>query len=302
MIDYNKKGIVFNIQKFSLNDGPGIRTVVFFKGCPLKCKWCANPESQNSKIEVLWDSEKCIKCLQCVKNCPKNAVSFENGLISINNSMCNGCLICVKNCPKNALKSEGEEKTIDEIVSSCIKDIDFYEESNGGVTLSGGEAMMHFEFATELLKALKSHNIHTAMETTGYTTPEIFSNVIQYIDLLLFDMKHWDNDAHILGTGVSNKLIIENLKFAISSGKKILIRIPVIPDFNNSLEDAFGFVKLLKELGITEVQLLPFHQYGEKKYKMLGKDYYYTDTPALHEEDLKEFADIFNNNNIRAFF
>lgn len=300
---YSKKtGVIFNIQKFSLNDGPGIRTVVFFKGCPLKCRWCSNPESQSSKIQILWDSEKCLQCQKCLSTCPANAVSYADENIHINNSLCNACLSCVKYCPGHALKQEGEEKTVEQILNVCLQDMDFYKESHGGVTLSGGEAMMQHKFAIELLKELKAHHIHTSIETTGYAKPEIFCSVIEHLDLLLFDMKHWDKKMHMEGTGVSNTLIIQNMKYAISSGKKVLPRIPVIPNFNNHPKDAIGFIRLLKEVGANEAQLLPFHQFGEKKYDMLGKDYFYTDVPALHEEELQEFVKIFKENGIHVFF
>lgn len=293
--------MIFNIQKFSLNDGPGIRTIVFFKGCPLKCKWCSNPESQSSKIQILYDKEKCISCKKCIKLCPSNAISDKNGEIFIENSLCSGCRSCVINCPGHALKSEGENKTVTEILNICLQDKVFYEESGGGVTLSGGEALMHPDFALALLKSLKIRGIHTAMETTGFASHEIFDKVTDYADLLLFDMKHWDEKKHIEGTGVSNKLILENMKRAIDSGKKVLPRLPVIPGFNNTLKDALGFVQRLHEVGSNKVQLLPFHQFGEKKYDMLKKEYSFSNIPALHEEDLVQFRQVFIDNGINAF-
>lgn len=298
----SESGIIFNIQKFSLHDGPGIRTVIFFKGCPLKCKWCANPEGQSSKIQILYDKEKCIGCKKCIAICPSSAISNKNNEIFIENSLCSGCLSCVINCPGHALKSEGENKTVTEILDICLQDKVFYEESGGGITLSGGEALMHPDFALAILKSLKGCNIHTAIETTGFAAPEIFDKVTDYIDLLLFDIKHWNEKKHIEGTGVSNKLILENMKRAIASGKKVLPRLPVIPGFNNTLEDAIGFVQRLHEVGANKVQLLPFHQFGEKKYDMLGKEYSFSDIPALHEEELAEFRQIFIDNGIHAFF
>jgi pyruvate formate lyase activating enzyme len=297
-----KSGIIFNIQKFSLHDGPGIRTVVFFKGCPLKCKWCANPESQSAKIQFLWDKDKCISCETCVNSCPENAISNKNGSIFIDHTLCTGCLTCVTKCPEDALKVEGEYKTVTEILDICLQDRDFYEESGGGVTLSGGEALMHPDFALALLKVLKEHHIHTALETTGFASPEVFDKVSAYADFLLFDIKHWSEGKHIEGTGVSNKLIFDNLKRAIHSEKNVLPRLPVIPGYNNSLEDAKGFACVLNDVNAKKVQLLPFHQFGEKKYSMIGKEYAYADVPALYEEDLKEFQQVFINHGIHAFF
>ena len=295
-------GMIFNIQKFSINDGAGIRTVVFFKGCPLRCAWCANPESQEMKPQILWDSKKCINCQTCVKNCPNHSISSFDGKIQIDHKTCNGCKICVENCPKHALEIEGEIKTVDEIMSVVMQDLPFYEESGGGVTLSGGEVTMQPEFAIGLLKALKAKNINTAIETTGYTSPEIFQRIVKYVDLLLFDIKHWDESKHKEKTGVSNVPILENMKYAIDAGKEVLPRLPVIPDYNNSLDDAKGFVQRLKEVGAKRVQLLPFHQFGENKYQMLGREYDYTDVQALHNEDLRDFQQVFIDNGIEAFF
>ncbi|MCI5952254.1 MAG: glycyl-radical enzyme activating protein [Anaerostipes sp.] len=298
----SESGMIFNIQKFSLNDGPGIRTVVFLKGCPLKCRWCANPESQYPKLQILWDREACVGCNTCVSDCPSGAITNVDGNIRIQNAQCQGCHTCIAHCPEDALNAEGESKTVDEILKICLQDKDFYEESGGGVTLSGGEALMQPQFSTALLRTLKEHGIHTAMETTGFASPEVFQSVLPYLDLLLFDMKHWDEKKHKEGTGVSNTQILENLKQAIADGKDVLPRLPVIPDYNHSPADAEGFVRRLKEVGANRIQLLPFHQFGEKKYDMLHKTYAYADVPALHEEDLKEFQQVFLNHGIDAFF
>lgn len=298
----SETSIIFNIQKFSLHDGPGIRTVVFFKGCPLKCKWCSNPESQSTKVQILWEREKCLNCGTCVSLCPSNAIIQTEHGIKINTSICTGCGTCVASCPNHALKAEGELKSVEEVLTVCLQDRDFYEESGGGVTLSGGEALMHPKFSIELLKALKAQGIHTAIETTGFASPKIFDEVTDYLDLLLFDIKHWDELKHKEGTGVSNRLILDNMKRAIESGKKVLPRLPVIPGFNHSPEDARGFVQALKAVGANEVQLLPFHQFGEKKYEGLGQEYAYTDISALHEEDLIDFKQIFLDHGINAFF
>ena len=304
----SKYGMIFNIQKFSINDGPGIRTVVFFKGCPLKCTWCANPESQEPRLQILWDEKKCLHCNTCVMSCPTLAVKNVDGKINVNHKRCSGagvCSergICIEKCPAHALKAEGERKTVDEIMQVVMQDLPFYEESGGGVTLSGGEATMQPEFAIELLKALKAKNIHTAIETTGFASPAIFQRIIEYLDLLLFDIKHWNEAKHKEKTDVSNVPILKNMKYAIDAGKEVLPRLPVIPDYNNSLDDARGFVQRLKEVGAKRVQLLPFHQFGESKYNMLGRDYEFTHVKGLHPEDLRDFQQIFIDNKIDAFF
>lgn len=254
------KGLIYNIQKFSLHDGPGIRTMVFFKGCPLRCKWCSNPESQCSKIQKMWDEDK------------------------------------------KTFSIKGKWYEVDEVVKICLQDYLFYKESRGGATLSGGEVMMQPDFAMELLKRLKCEGIHTAIETTGYASPEVFARVSIQADLVLFDVKHYDSDRHFENTGVYNDLILKNLSFSILAKKEVLPRIPVIPGFNNSLADAANFSHLLVEIGATQVQLLPFHQLGEKKYDMLGKQYPLKDVPALHSEDLEDYRKVFLEHGLHCFF
>lgn len=295
-------GIVFNIQKFSLHDGPGIRTTVFLKGCPLKCAWCANPESQLDKIQILYNQDNCVHCLACVNHCPHQAITYSNDHIDINSDICQGCLSCVSICPNAALKNEGNNKTIEDVVRVCLQDIDFYEESNGGVTISGGEGMAQPAFLKELVSELKKHNIHVAIETTGYIHHDLFKELASMFDLLLFDVKHYDTNKHFEGTKVHNELIIENLKWAIENNIEVLPRVPVIPDFNASLEDAKGIADLLILVKAKQVQLLPFHQFGENKYKLLNKEYIYKDKKALYPEDLSDYRQIFIDKGLNCFF
>ncbi len=302
MDKYEKSGIIFNIQKFSIHDGPGIRTVVFFKGCPLHCRWCANPESQLSKTQVLWDQRECQGCQSCIAHCPAQAISMEGQHIVINHDQCEGCLSCVNHCPKAALKSEGKKQSLEEVMKVCLQDRVFYEESGGGVTLSGGETMAQPEFALSLLKACKEEGIHTAIETTGYVDTKLLDMVRPYVDLFLFDIKHWDVQKHIEGTGVSNEQILTNMKYLIANGHEVLPRLPIIPGYNDSIEDAKGFAQRLKEAKANSVQLLPFHQFGEKKYEMLHQTYAYAEVPALHESDVKEFLEVLIQAGIHAFF
>lgn len=296
------KGIVFNIQKFSIHDGPGIRTTVFLKGCPLRCQWCSNPESQLEKIQILYDWEKCAQCHKCVNICPQNAISLEKVNIHIESKKCVGCLQCVHHCPSTALSYEGEYKTVDEVVKICLQDKDFYEESNGGVTISGGEGMSQPEFVKELIQELKKEKIHIAIETTGYIDFPTFKKLASHFDLLLFDVKHYDSQKHYQGTGVHNEKIISNLRWAIGEGIEVLPRIPVIPDFNASIDDAKGLAELLLSVGAKRVQLLPFHQFGEKKYELLNRKYLLKNKKALHPEDLKDYQQIFLDKGLDCFF
>ena len=250
------KACIFNIQKFSIHDGPGIRTVVFFKGCPLKCYWCSNPESQDGKPENMWDNQK------------------------------------------KAVTTVGEYKTLDEIIEEVMKDEPFYEESGGGVTLSGGEVLYQAEFATELLRQLKEKGIHTASETTGFARAEVFKKYIDQVDILYFDVKHHDEDEHKRGTGVSLKPILNNLSYALNEHPNLVVRIPVIPNYNDGEENAEAFAQLFNQMGITTVELLPFHQFGEKKYEYLEREYTMHDIPQLHTEDLDYFKAIFEDHQI----
>ncbi|MDO5146306.1 MAG: glycyl-radical enzyme activating protein [Eubacteriales bacterium] len=301
-INYEKKGNIFNIQKYSVNDGPGIRTVVFFKGCPLRCRWCANPESQLSKVQILWDEKKCLNCRHCMSICPAGAISLREEHIHIDSKICTGCNQCVRECPARVLESEGGLKTVEEIMKVVMQDEVFYEESGGGITLSGGEILAQPDFARQLLLASKEKHLHTCCETTGFAQPEIFDKVIEHVETILFDMKHWNEEKHIEGTGVSNELPLLNMKRAIAAGKEVLPRIPVIPDFNDSLEDAVSFAKTLRSIGASRCQLLPFHQFGENKYHLLDQKYAYEDVPSLHREDLEEYLQCFISNGIDAFF
>lgn len=300
--DRNKTGVVFNIQKFSINDGPGIRTVVFLKGCPLRCRWCSNPESQLAKVQVLWDTRKCISCHHCIQVCPQKAVSSVNGNIRIHYDLCNGCGVCVKECPGHALEKEGGIRTVKEVIASVKQDMPFYEESGGGMTLSGGEMLAQPDFSSELFLAAKEEGIQTCCETTGMAKPEVFKKVIENIDIMLFDVKHWNAEKHREYTGVTDELPTANLKYALSIGKNVLPRIPVIPGFNDSLNDAEMLSRKLHHVGAERCQLLPFHQFGENKYSMLSRNYAYQNVPALHKEDLQEYLQIFRKNGIDAFF
>ena len=296
------QGTIFNIQKFSLNDGPGIRTVVFFKGCPLRCRWCSNPESQLIRPQIMWDPQQCLHCGHCQEVCPRTAARHENNQVMIDTGLCTGCLLCANSCPAGALKSEGRLSTVEDIMKIILQDLPFYEESGGGITLSGGEFLSQPAFASALLRACREEGINTCCETTGYAPQEIFAQVIPYLDEILFDVKHYDSETHRKGTGVGNELILSNLSYAISQGKDVLPRIPVIPGFNDSDGDAAALADCLKKAGAGRCQLLPFHQFGENKYTQLGREYALKDVSALHKEDLAGYRDILIRKGIDAFF
>jgi pyruvate formate lyase activating enzyme len=250
------KGRVCNIQKFSIHDGPGLRTTVFLKGCPLRCAWCANPESQSLEPQMM-DGEP-----------------------------------------------DSRERTVREVVKVCLQDRDFYEESGGGVTISGGEPFMQADFLRALLAAFHEEGIRTAIETAGFVDEGLFTEISVHTDLLLFDIKHFNAEAHKRGTGLDNARILTNFDAALSAsgGPEVLPRIPVIPGFNASNEDAAGLADLLQAHGADRAQLLPFHQLGDKKYTLLGRPYSLHGVKPLYREDLEEYRKVFTDRGIAAFF
>lgn len=283
-------GMIFNIQKFCLHDGPGIRTTVFFKGCNLRCKWCANPESQLTKLQLTLDQAKCTGCGACVAACSKEARTIAEGLSRVDESRCDGCGACVESCPNGAIAIEGTAMDIERVLAEVGKDKVFYEKSGGGVTLSGGEVLLQKEFAMELARRLREENIHVAIETAGAVPEKVLSSMLEEVDYVLMDLKHYDSAAHREGTGQGNEQILANLKILRDSGVPYLVRIPVIPGFNDRITDAAAFARLLQNLEIKEVQLLPFHRLGCHKYELLGQSYDYADTPSMQPEDLKDYS------------
>lgn len=287
------KAMVYNIQKFSIHDGPGIRTVVFFKGCPLRCLWCSNPESQTAHPQLFWNQEKCSHCRKCETNCPDAGIRFVDDRLRFQYQKGIDYQKCVQQCPTGALESTGQLMTLSEIMDAVKKDMDFYEESGGGVTLSGGEVLVWSEFAGKLLQKLHAEKIHSAIETTGYAAEPVFQSIAANADLLLFDLKHHNNEKHRIYTGVPNTPILQNMKWAIKQNIPLLVRIPVIPTVNDHLTDAAAFCTLLKEIGAKQVELLPFHQFGQKKYELLQLEYAMKDIKTLHPEDLTDYKEIF---------
>ena len=268
------KGIVFNIQKYSIHDGPGIRTVVFLKGCPLRCEWCSNPESNQIDIEMMYNSIICISCKQCISVCTKNALRFdeESNFININRVVCDKCGECAENCPSGALSLAGRYMSVEEVLQEVKKDILFYRKSGGGITLSGGEPGAQPDFSEAILKSVYSIGIHTAIETCGYYSEKILKKLARWTDLFLYDIKHVDDEKHIYGTGVSNQLILDNFKKLIKSEASVIVRIPIIPKFNATQVDMECIGRfLLKIGGFKEIHLLPYHRLGDSKAINLGK-------------------------------
>lgn len=261
------KGMVFNIQKFSIHDGPGIRTTVFLKGCPLRCRWCSNPESQLSKTQILYDASVCIQDGACIKACPQQAVQRKGSRIVIDDAQCLGCLRCIATCKAKALQVEGVCRDADEVVATCLQDRDFYEESQGGVTLSGGEALAQPSFAKALVLRLKQEGIHVAVETTGYIQPAVFQKLAPLFDLLLFDIKHYDTEQHVLGTGVNNDLILENLAWSVKHQLCVLPRIPIIPEITHPCRMQKALLHCLHHSQFNGYSSFPFISSAKRNMK-----------------------------------
>ncbi len=268
-----KSCLLFNIQKFSLHDGPGIRTTIFFKGCPLKCRWCHNPEGLNNKIEMLYNQDKCTLCGECIKRCPKSAIQMINNRIETDMSKCNLCDECTHYCIHGAREIAGKEYSIDDIVKIVLKDKIFYEESKGGVTLSGGEPVMQIDCVEELLKRLKQENIHTSVDTSGIMPFNYYERIYKYTDLFLYDIKIIDEEKHKMFTGVSNSIILDNLRKLSKIHNNINIRLPIIEGVNADDEHINALINLIRGLGIKDINLLPYHDISRHKYKKLDMEY-----------------------------
>lgn len=285
-----KTGILMEIQKFCLHDGPGIRTTVFFKGCPLRCGWCANPESQEFTHQLQFLASACRSCGSCAAVCPAGALKRDGqGRTRFYPENCVKCGRCVPGCPGNALKMTGAVWTLEEAVREIMKDQVFFLEG-GGVTFSGGEVLAQAAFAGELAGALHEQGVHITCETSGFSSHEDFKDLLRWCDLLYLDIKHWDEAAHVRGTGQSGRVILEHLKMAVESKIPMAVRIPVIPGYNDSPEDFHGFGGLLEEFHVTRAHLLPFHQFGSGKYQQLGRQYQYDGRKAMTEDELEPFA------------
>lgn len=283
-------GRIFNIQRFSTSDGPGIRTTVFFKGCPLSCVWCHNPESHNSKNEIFYDARKCIGCTFCEKACKNSCHVFSDGHIYLRDN-CEKCGECASLCPSKAIEVCGSNKSVDEVIDMVMRDVPFYEQSGGGVTLSGGEPLMQLDFATEILKKAKEKGLSTAIETSGYCQKSL-CEIAKYVDLWLFDIKLLDENEHKTYTGVSNEKILENLKFLDNIGAKIILRCPIIPDVNLKKEHFESLANLAKSLkNVIAIHLEPYHPLGISKSALLGKQEKFSNSEFLKKEELSDYAD-----------
>lgn len=287
-----RKAFIFNKQKYNMYDGPGVRTMVFFKGCPLRCKWCSNPEGLEKKYQIMLKPTLCTSCGACVPACPVRIHKIAaDGTHIINRKVdCVGCGKCVEACLNDALKVTGEMKTISELLDYIEEDRAFYEQSGGGVTLGGGEVTSQPEAATNLLMACKQVGINTAIETCGYARKENLLQIAEFTDLFLFDIKHIDPDKHFELTGVRNETILENLEELLHRRHNVKIRMPMLKGINDSEAEIRGVIEFLMPYkdykNFKGIDLLPYHRLGVNKYVQLGMEYPIEGDPSLSEEDL----------------
>jgi pyruvate formate lyase activating enzyme len=286
-------GFVFDIKKYAIHDGPGIRTTVFFKGCPLHCQWCQNPESWEKHPELGFRTGRCVRCGRCVEVCTSRATTFIDGRPSIDPDKCTLCGECVDACAAGAREIIGQEMTVEQVMTEVEKDIVFYEQSNGGVTFSGGEPVIQPDFLLALLDQCKNNGIHTAVDTSAYAELQIIEKVADKTDLFLCDLKHMDSLMHERFTGVGNKLILDNIKWLSQAGKKIIIRIPVISGFNDdngNIEATGQFAASLSH--ISRIDLLPYNRGGKEKTARLSADYKLMQAETPDDDKMSSIAEI----------
>lgn len=297
-----KQPLILEIKGNALDDGPGIRSVVFFKGCPLSCMWCHNPESKRAGVEIGFEAGKCAGCDTCIAVCPENALSRDN-LFFVDRAACTLCFQCVKNCPSGALERIGRPMAVEDVVATVVRDKPFYDTSGGGVTLSGGEPTLFMDYTAELLKALKARGIHTLLETCGLFDINAFTEKLcPWIDTIYYDIKLMDPEAHKRYCGVSNTVILENFKAlherAQNGGAYLLARTPLIPDITDTAENLEAVAAFLKQCGAAEARLLPYHPLWKEKNSKIG----ICESTGQNAKNMDAFQDKTALQNCRSIF
>jgi pyruvate formate lyase activating enzyme len=295
------EGIVFNFQHFSIHDGPGIRTTMFVKGCPLHCPWCSNPESINPVIQIKRTAEKCAGCRKCSNMCKSGALLPDDGEIRFDRSRCNDCLACFRACNNGCITTIGYKISAEEAASRLLKDKPFYDNTNGGVTISGGEPLFQHEFISDVFMKLHEQGVHTALDTSGFAAGDVFSEVIRHVDLVLFDIKHLNRGKHLDTIGADNEIILKNLR-SCSGQVQIWTRTPLIPGFNDDFELSDAIVDLSREVGARRCCFLPLHQWGKHKYARLGLPNPYEHLREFSADELSMWKERYRDKDGFVFF
>ena len=322
-----QNGTIFDIKKYSINDGPGIRTTVFFSGCPLSCLWCHNPESQSLKPELMYRAGHCLLCGVCIEACPENAITLEvdNQVMHLpdatdgygidlkksttirvhkiftDRNKCVRCQTCVASCYSGAREFSGREVTVDEVMLQVEREIPFYDESGGGVTFSGGEPLMQPRFLSALLKTCRKQEIHTVVDTSGFANWNAFEQIRGDVDLFLYDLKHMDSIHHREVTGVPNEVILENLRKLSECGNRIVVRVPLVPGINDDEKNLMESGKFLASLSnLEDVELMGYHDIAQAKYEALGRSYSLVGTKPPMEAEMHKAANIFGRFNLKV--
>lgn len=292
--------MIFGIQRFSVHDGPGIRTTVFMKGCPLKCEWCHNPESKVMRPELFFEHDLCILCGECVRACQKDVHMIIDNKRVIRRELCDRCGKCIDACSTGALELKGKIVTVNEVMDEVLKDQPYYRRSGGGITLSGGEPLMQPDFSKALLIRSKENEINTAIESCGFTKWNVFKEILDLVDLTIYDIKITDPELHRRYCGVENSLILENLKRAINIGKTIIVRMPLIPSISDTNENLAQTGILLSNLGIKSLEMIPYHAFSKDKCRALGIKYSLCDLKSQTNEKLNNIRKLLSSFGIDA--
>ncbi|MBN2543300.1 glycyl-radical enzyme activating protein [bacterium] len=308
MTDKNLKGLIFDIQGYSVHDGSGCRTLVFLSGCPLRCRWCSNPEGQLLRQRLLHRESKCVhKYYRCVDACPHDAIRMMDGEsppVEFDRSFCDSCdtMDCSSACLNEALRISGRYYTVDELMRILLRDQGFWG-SNGGVTFGGGEPLLQAEFLLAALKKCQESYMHTALETCAHAPTETLLEALNFTEMLFIDLKHIDPDAHLAGTGVTNNLILENIRAVASSvwNGRLIIRVTIVPGYNDTMENLSQTAEFISKAKLKEVNLLPFHRLGQSKYQQLGLEYEFANASPPSGDEMSKYQGIFENAGLKCY-